>query len=606
MALEVYEGEFDLKQAAHLLRRATFTNSKDDIDALAALTVDQAVELLFNNDQPVIDPVPPIDPEIGDTWIGIIDDGDENARQGYFKNWLLGQMLNPVFVPDDQKLSYSTREKITFFLHTYFTGKVSKINNSRALYYQSQLLRLFAFDESVSNDLSREFPLDADFKMLTKKVCIDNGMLIFLDGRDNVKGNVNENFGRELLELYSIGRGLEGTNPPLNELDGFTDYFTFTEKDVRAAAEVLSGWTIDHDFAVIDEDTGLPRGVVRGNPNDANQHAEGDKIFSRRLGENNEVATISPDPLLLENGRPTEASALDEIDQLIELLFTKEETSRHLCRKLYRYFVYYEIDEAIENSIIQEMTDLFIDENYKLQPLLKALFKSQHFYDAATIDDVRDDKFGGIIKSPVDLVVGTVNFLNIEIPDYQTQTEEFYDFTNGLLDSANSMGMDFYEPFEVAGYSAYHQFPRYNRNWISTHWLTQRYRFIRELLNSPAMDNPDRPLINPRIFVVDNFNNVGADARQLIIELAPYLLPMAENLTYDEVGDPGNVRGLTPARMRYFLQAFLGFTTYETESDMAVAGWIDLYTQEPNYLEASTRLQSLFNAMMQSPEYQLF
>lgn len=598
MELDVYNGEFELKQAAHLLRRATFTHSKNDIDTLANLTVDQAVDLLFNNDQPVIDPMPPIDPEIGDTWIGINDDGNENARQGYFKGWLLGQMLNPVFVPDDQKLSYSAREKVTFFLHTYFTGKVSKINDSRALYYQSQLLRLFAFDENVSNDLNRAVPLDANFKMLTKKICIDNGMLIFLDGRDNVKGNVNENFGRELLELYSIGRGLEGTNPPLGELDGFTDYFTFTEKDVRAAAEVLSGWTTDDDFAIIDEDTGLPRGTVRGNPNDAGQHAEGDKTFSKRLGENDEEFIISPDPLLLENGRPTEASALDEIDQLVELLFTKEETSRHLCRKLYRYFVYYEIDEAIENSIIQEMTDLFIAENYKLQPLLKALFKSQHFYDA--VEGVDDDKFGGIIKSPLDLVVGTVNFLGIEIPDYATQTEAFYDFTDGLIDSAGSMGMDFYEPFEVAGYSAYHQFPRYNRNWISTHWLTQRYRFIRELFNEAAMDNPDSPLINPRIFIVDNFDNVGADARQLIIELAPYLLPLANNLSYDANGD------LTQARMRYFLQAFLGFTEYDLEVDMAVAGWVDLYTQPPNYLEASTRLQSLFNAMMQSPEYQLF
>ncbi|MEM8566102.1 MAG: DUF1800 family protein [Bacteroidota bacterium] len=581
MPLAPFAGNLSKKQAAHLLRRATYGGTRADIDSLEGLTAQQAVQQLFDSNIP--DPELPIDPEIGAEWITTNPEGDENSRQNYFRYWLLGQMLNPATVPDNQKLSYSTREKVTFFLHTYFTGKVSKIDNSRALYYQSALFRQFAFDSFLDPQLN--------FKSLTKKICIDNGMLIFLDGRDNVKGNVNENFGRELLELYSIGRGLEGTNPPTDDPG---DYFFFTETDVRAAAEVLSGWTIDENFTTIDEDTGLPRGVVRGDALDATQHAEGNKQFSTRLDD----AVISPDPLLLENGQQTEASALDEIDQLIELLFTKEETSRHLVRKLYRYFVYYEITEEIENDIISVLAESFITGGYKLQPLLIELFESQHFYDA--LAGVEDDKFGGIIKSPLDLVTGTVNFLDIQAPDYVTQPTEFYEFANGLLDASNSMGMDFYEPFEVAGYGAYHQFPRYNRNWISTHWLTQRYSFIRELLAAPSMDGSDAPLIDPRVFTVNTFPGEGADARQLIIELAPYLFPMGENLGYDSDGD------LTQQRMRYFLQAFLGFTDYETEVDMAVAGWIDLYTQPANYLEASTRLQSLFNAMMQSPEYQLF
>lgn len=581
MPLAPFAGTLNKKQAAHLLRRATYGGSKADIDALEGLTAEQAVLQLFDSNIP--DPELPIDPEIGQEWITTGPDGEENARQNYFRYWLLGQMLNPTAVPNDQKLSYSTREKITFFLHTYFTGKVSKIDNSRALYFQNALFRQFAFDSFLDPELN--------FKSLTKKICIDNGMLIFLDGRDNVKGNVNENFGRELLELYSIGRGLEGTNPPTDDPG---DYFFFTEQDVRAAAEVLSGWTTDDDFATIDEDTGLPRGVVRGNALDATQHADGDKEFSTRFDD----MVINPDPLLLENGRQTEASALEEIDQLIEMIFSKEETAKHLCRKLYRYFVYYEVDEEIESTIIQEMANTFVAGEYKLQPLLTELFTSQHFYDAAA--GIEDDKFGGIIKSPLDIVAGTVNFLGIQAPDYQTQPTDFYEFSSGLLDSTNSMGMDFYEPFEVAGYGAYHQFPRYNRNWISTHWLTQRYSFIRELLAAPAMDGSDAPLIDPRVFVTTNFPAVGADARQLIIDIAPYLFPMAENLGYDSDGD------LTQQRMRYFLQAFLGFTDYETEVDMAVAGWVDLYSQPANYLEASTRLQNLFNAMMQSPEYQLF
>ncbi len=583
MPLTPFAGNLDQKRAAHLVRRATFGATKTDIDSLVGSSPAQAVMQLFNNNLP--DPVLPIDPEIGQEWVLSGVDGNDNARQGLFRNWLFGQLLNPATVPAAQKLSYANREKITFFLHTYFTTKISKVNDSRALYFQNALFRFFAFDSFLDPTLN--------FKSLTKKICVDNAMLIFLDGTDNIRGNVNENYARELLELFSIGRGLEGTNPPVTEVG---DYYFFTEQDVQEAAKVLSGWAADDEFAVIDEDTGLPRGAVKGNALDASQHAEGDKQFSGRFG--NQI--VSPDPLLFNGGNQTEESALDEIDQLIEMIYSQEETARHLCRKLYRFYVYYEITQDIEDNVITEMANTFIANDYSLQPVLEELFTSQVFYDAA--GGLEDDKFGGIIKSPLDLVTGTINYLNLPVPDYESDTQGFNEFAEQMLGYAESMGMDVYEPFEVAGYGAYHQFPRYNRNWISTHWLTQRYSFIREVFMS--MD--DMLLIDPLVFVQTYFNGVGSDARQLIIELAPYFFPMADNLTYDSNADPLVERGLTPARMRYFLQAFLGFTEYETEADMAVAGWVDLYTQPANYLEASTRLTSLFNAMMQSPEYQLF
>ncbi|TRX47317.1 DUF1800 domain-containing protein [Fulvivirga sp. M361] len=587
MPLQQLVGTLDIKKAAHLVRRATFGASKANIDSLVGLSAEQAVTQLFDANLP--EPVLPIDPEIGTEWITTGPDGDERERQGYFKRWLLGQMLNPTPVPNNQRLSYSTREKITFFLHTYFTTKVDTVNNSRALYYQNALFRLFAFDRFLAEDPAKaEFTID--FKELTKKVCVDNAMLTFLDGRDNSKGNVNENFGREMFELYTIGRGLELANVnrvPAND----EDYFFYTEEDVRQAAKVLSGWINDNDFATIDESTGLPRGMVRGTPLNANQHSEDTKTFTDYFDN----TAIAPDPLLLNGANQTEESALDEIDRMIEMIFAQEETAQHLCRKLYRFYVYYNVDIDLENTIITEMAQTFRDSNYQLQPVLEELFKSQHFYDAA--GGVQDDKFGGIIKSPIDLITGTINFLEIPVPDMETDAEAFYEFTGNLLNSANDMGMDLYEPFEVAGYGAYHQYPRYNRNWISTHWLTQRYKFVRELF----MGMDDALLIDPRVFIEQNFTAVGNDARQVIIQLAPYLFPRAENLSYDSDGGE-----LTPLRMKYFIQAFLGFTDYDSEIDMAVAGWVDLFEQSSNYLEASTRLTSLFNAMMQSPEYQLF
>ena len=113
------------------------------------------------------------------------------------------------------------------------------------------------------------------------------------------------------------------------------------------------------------------------------------------------------------------------------------------------------------------------------------------------------------------------------------------------------MGMNFYEPFDVAGYDAYHQFPIYHRSWISTNYLTQRYQFIRDLLVQNNIDSID--LI---AFVQDNFDSTTAsDARLLIIELAKYLLPVNDNLTFDPASDDSS--GLTAERLNYFLTAFL-------------------------------------------------
>jgi hypothetical protein len=100
-------------------------------------------------------------------------------------------------------------EKMVFFYHTHFTTKEEVVQSNQALYHQNELFRYYAL---------------GNFKELTRKVCLDNAMMIFLDGRDNDRNNVNENFGRELLELYTIGKGPQ-TGPG--------DYTHYTEQDVK-------------------------------------------------------------------------------------------------------------------------------------------------------------------------------------------------------------------------------------------------------------------------------------------------------------------------------------------------------------------------------------
>lgn len=596
MPLTPITGTLGTQRAAHLVRRATFGSSKADIDQLANLTAAEAVAILFDDNLP--DPPLPLDTVSQDEWIstGAIENvtSDDRTLRNYFKSWFVGQMLGTG--QTTQKLGYTTREKITLFLHTHFTTMEEKVNNSRALYFQNQLFRLFAFDkenpmvditdETTGTVTTEEAP--RNFKELTKKICVDNAMLRFLDGTQNVKGSPNENYAREMFELYTIGRGLEarvnGQTPP-----DIGDYFTFKEQDVKAAARVLTGFTFDEDFSNIDPYTGLPRGIA--NPSQHTTNAA-DKEFSEYFD-----TTIDADPALLENGNPTEESMLDEISQLIDMIFDRDETARQICRKLYRFFVYYEIDEATDDSVIADMAATFVANDYKIQPVLEELFQSEHFYEA--VSGNQDDKFGGIIKSPLDLILGALSFFEVSLPEYETELEDYYTQIGNLIGLMGLQGMNFYEPYEVAGYVAYHQFPIYNRNWISTNYLTQRYNFIRELVNQ----NMGLPYIDVLDFVKSNFNASATDGKQLIVTLAPYLFPFAGNLDFE--ADGGD---LTKERIRYFLQAFLQFTDYTDTAMVTQANndWISLYNDPSKYLEAGEYLRRLFNAMMQSPEYQLF
>lgn len=578
MPLPELGGVLGLKRAAHLLRRATFGATKAQIDSYASLTPSQAVTQLFRTTLP--DPALPVDPATGNEWLttGPVGETDDGDLQEYFKGWFIGQMMSAGIDPS-LSLAYSAREKLVFFFHTHFTCIQEKVGNARAMYYQNQLFRQYVLDAMNADPL-------VNFKDLTVKVSIDNAMLRLLDGNLNVKGSPNENYARELLELYTIGRGFEYTlETPAEEYD----YIVYKEQDVQAAAKVLSGWDIDDTFLTIDADTNLPRGKVKGSVTNASAHDNSVKEFSDRLGN----AQISGDPLLMPAGVPTEESCINEIQQLIDLIYAQPETARNICRKIYRFFVQTPHTEAdavpIDSTIITEMANTFTANGFKIQPVIENLLRSQHFYEAA--GGVGDDNFGGIIKSPIDLTVGTLRFFNIQLPDMTTSPAEFYEATREIRDTVDDLGMKFYQPFDVAGYDAYHQFPIYHRAWITPNYLAMRYNLIRRIVTTtePGMFKAD-----VFEFVQNNISNaIAADARLLVIELAKYLLPVTDNLTFDDAAD--DTSGLTAQRLNYFKERFL--------QQFDEAYWTTRWNEGASDLRE--QLEFLFNAMLQSPEYQL-
>ena len=588
MSLTPLSGALGTKRAAHLLRRATFGPNKDNIDEYAGKTAAEAVLALYSGSLPA--PEAPIDPETGAEWavsgIGGSNSG-EGDLQNFFKGWFLAQMMSSGVDPGIS-LQYAAREKIVFFIHTVLTAITTKIDSSRALYFQNQLFRLYALDKDADEKIN--------FKELSKKVSVDNAMLRLLDGNLNVNGSPNENYARELLELYTIGRGLEGHVPETTEPG---DYFVYTEQDVQAAARVLSGWDFslqndlnieDASFTHIDPDTQLPRGKVKGDPMNAASHDNTPKTFSDRF--DGTVIQRPTDQLEFPGGTTaTEATAYDEISQLLNMIYTKRETALNICRRVYRFFVYHNITQAIDDTIVSSLADTFIAEGFKLQPVLEELFTSEHFYDAAV--GVTDDNFGGIIRSPLDLMIGTYRLFDITLPDYKTEPAALYERTNAMITELGSMGMNFYEPYDVAGYDAYHQYPIFHRAWISTNYLTRRYEFIQKL-QDPML--PDNEKIDPYQFVYNKIQFArAADATLLIEDLAKYFLPRPESVTE-----------LTPERLAYFMTAFLKSPQIDTDPE---GTWTDRWLHPEKYDEPEVvigQLRSLFNAMLQSPEYQLY
>jgi uncharacterized protein (DUF1800 family) len=580
MALNPLNDILGFNRAAHLLRRTVFGASPETIRTFAILTPQQAMEQLFR--EGIESPTLPIDPATGVEWIknGITDANSENFNlQSYLLQWQIGQFLGGN-TTEENKLSYIFRERIVFFLHTHFTTIKSTVGNTISLYYQNELFRLFAFDKFLDPSLN--------FKSLAKKITVDNAMLRFLDGRLNVKGNPNENFAREFFELYTVGRGLEGaTNDSADE----GDYGTFTEEDVQQSARILSGFDVDNNFSTIDEETGLPSGKIKGNGLLANQHDNGVKMLSPRFNN----AVIQPNAALLLNGEPTRESALDEIQQLVDAIFDQEETDKHLARKVYRFFGYHDITSSIEESVITDLARIFINSDYSLQAMLEAFLTSKEFYDGS--ETILDDSYGSIIKSPLDLAIGYARSFELKIPDYTIDYTGFYEVTSLLRNKMGDMGLDFYEPFEVAGYSAYHQFPIYHRSWITTTYLTQRYSFI-QYLNFNTVNELQLDMLTPITFV-ERFidNSAASNARSLVEEVCKHFFPLTSGISFEDNGSE-----LTAVRLNYFLDAFL--LSFEID-EQPEETWTFRWTNKIDRETVSRQLIDLFNSVLQSPEYQL-
>lgn len=419
-----YTGQWTATEAIHLLKRTMFGAKKADVDYFASLTMSQAVDELIN---PVAaNPAPPVKEYVtstqpgtpdsnilqGTTWINDINnDGTvQSQRLSSYKKWWTGVMVNQ---------DRSIREKMNFFWIDHFGNEASDVGNANWIYKQHTTIR--------QNCLG-------NFKQMVRDITVDIAMLRYLNGYLNTATAPDENYGRELQELFTLGKGPDSK---------------YTEQDVKEAAKVLTGWQIN--------------GTTYQTVFNAGRHSTVNKTFSSFY--NNTVIT----------GR-TGATAGDlELNDMLNMIFAQSEVAKFIVRKFYRWFVYYEIDAATEANVITPLADIFRSNNYNIKPVLSALFKSEHFYDVLNQ--------GCVIKTPADIVIGAVREFNVTMPA-QTDWDTSYGHWNTLYSNMNVMGLIIHDPANVAGMPAYYQEPSFHEIWITTDSLPKRNQFTDTMTNT--------------------------------------------------------------------------------------------------------------------------
>jgi uncharacterized protein (DUF1800 family) len=464
--LAPYAGSWTINEVTHLLKRAMFGAKKADIDYFLTLTSDAAIDELLNT---ITVPSPPvrdyglIEDEFGvmhddlgvvqgQTWINdpnMVSDPDirpsiNSLRTSSLRKWWAGLIINQ---------GRSIQEKMVLFWHHHFSVQESEVQNAQFLYRHHALLR--------SNMLG-------NFKDLVKQVTIDPAMLVHLNGYVNSKQAPDENYAREMQELFTVGRG---------------DDSLYTENDVIAAARVLTGWRIiDNPLSVSFS---------------ASSHDTGSKTFSPFY--NNTVIAGSTD-------------GNQELDALINMIFSTTEAARFICRKLYKWFVYYDIDDTIETDVIRPMAAILQGNNYDIKPALSALLKSEHFFD--TLNQAC------YIKSPFDMVVGTLREFNVSFPAYTNYTAG-YPLFYSLYSNTAGMQQELFQPPDVAGWPSYFQEPMHYELWVNSNSLPKRADFTDALVNDSVVD--------VRAFA--NYSSNPADPNQLINDVTALLLryPLSAN-----------------------------------------------------------------------------
>ena len=383
---------------AHLLRRAGFGATPAELDAHCARGYAATVEWLLH---------PEAQPGL-----------DEDIIERYYIDWkesrnIEGALTETVYRMNGNAAARPLQEKIALFWHGVFATGLAKVLHEKTMLNQIDLFRQYGL---------------GSFRTLLMQLARDPAMIFWLDNNFNHKDAINENWGRELLELFAMGVGMDGAP-------------NYSEDDVQEAARAFTGWTIDDDNVA-----SIPYGKTpwrfRYDPAD---HDDGVKTF---LGETGNF-----------NG-----------DDIIEIICRQPATARFISRHLYNFFVADEVQvPAWQNTppadpdAIALLESEYFCSGYDIRAMLRTLFTADFFRS----DNARFAR----VKSPAEVVVGTLHLVG----DYKFPR-------TGVMDAAlecRYMNQDLLNPPSVEGWHT-------GKEWIDSGSMVERINFVADALGNPA------------------------------------------------------------------------------------------------------------------------
>ncbi len=582
----------DKRLRKHLLRRACFQYSKEQLDALEGKTAAQILDTLIQTKTYTWEW--PYDPITTNNQYG------SNRLDGSWledTNWTYDKYINRQVAKRSLVAGWwwynalkqnTVIDKLTWFLFTTFTISKDDGAGRPGNYFDYLKLLQFYADKSV--------------KTLARKITFDNSMLFYLDNADNEKKSPNENYAREFLELFTIGKGEQVSEG---------DYTNYTEHDVVQAARVFSGVKINWSRDSHDPDTVSlphhPNGISKGWIS-SSKHDAGNKTFSYAF--DNQTITGGSYNSAIEN----------EIDAFVDMVFDKIATAKNYVRKLYRMYVRSEWGQDVEDDIITPLAQQLHSNGYNLLDVLRTLLLSKHFFDLDD-NDATNENIGGIVKNPLQYLNELITLLNISIPDAtatppvlgQTlnNSVEYYNFYRFWYNFCHNSffplcGMEFFAPNTVAGYPGDYQSPAYDRAWFNSNNIVARYNTINSFIGRNYNDSYGNGVDqikgvqynkngNPwyiRIYTSFNvLNFIGQtisdpfSAQSIVVEIADLLY--AESIDED--------------RIAYFKL----FLVPEGEPDYYWWQAWNEWASTGNSAQVKNRLEKLLSKMINAAEFQL-
>jgi uncharacterized protein (DUF1800 family) len=421
----------DLNLIAHLLRRAGIGATWDEIQEYAALGYEGAVDRLFSP--------------------GEADSMPSDIIRRYHPDQSITQIApssGSVWMYRMSTTKTPFEEKIALFWHRIFATGQTKLIQGKVMLTQIEMFRQFGL---------------GSFRDLLVQLSQNPAMILWLDNQDNHKDNINENYGREILELFAMGVG------------------NYSEQDIKECSRAFTGWTIENMPYMsirMRNNTLRPYGYVAWQYKfDPEDHDEGEKTF---LGETGNF-----------NG-----------DDIIDIICKNEATPRFIARHIYHHFIADELpvpqwpfEGPKDPDAIQLMVNAYFANDYSIGAMLRAVFESDMFKSEAT--------HNARIKAPVELVVGTLRLAG----GFDWPTQDIFKATA----ACGYMGQSLLSPVSVEGWMG-------GGDWISTGSMVQRINFA-----SDAVGDPNKKGIKSIIARISERHTTGsADPEALVDDILEF------------------------------------------------------------------------------------